>query len=148
MDPCPSARRRHSGRQDQGPPAVAFGGKPAGPMPGVAAAGGGPIICRSDTLAPEKILASHNTTPQRVGAPGGPRPIPGVVDRTRPVLAFPKVAHYTGEGSIDDAANFVAADPSNPALAPPVWLGAKYMVPGLQEVCTPEGATCTCKRAS
>jgi hypothetical protein len=31
--------------------------------------------------------------------------------RTRPVFPYPQVARYVGSGSIDDAANFVAADP-------------------------------------
>ena len=31
----------------------------------------------------------------------------GKTDRTRPRCAYPKVAKYTGSGSIDDAANFV-----------------------------------------
>ena len=42
---------------------------------------------------PNQIVASHSTN--------------GVVDRTRPICAYPKVAAYTGAGSIDDAANFV-----------------------------------------
>jgi Tannase and feruloyl esterase len=33
------------------------------------------------------------------------------VVRTRPVFPYPQVAEYDGTGSIDDAANFVAADP-------------------------------------
>ena len=43
--------------------------------------------------APETIPASHMTA--------------GVVDRTRPLCAYPKVATYKGTGSTDDAANFV-----------------------------------------
>jgi feruloyl esterase len=42
---------------------------------------------------PDRILASHATN--------------GVVDRTRPLCAYPQVAAYTGTGSVDDAANFV-----------------------------------------
>jgi feruloyl esterase len=43
--------------------------------------------------APETMIASHATA--------------GKVDRTRPLCAYPKVAAYSGSGSIDDAANFV-----------------------------------------
>jgi feruloyl esterase len=43
--------------------------------------------------APERIIASHETK--------------GVVDRTRPLCAFPKAAVYSGSGSTDDAASFV-----------------------------------------
>ena len=39
------------------------------------------------------------------------RAINGVVDRTRPLCQFPKVAIYKGSGDINDAANFVCGDP-------------------------------------
>lgn len=47
--------------------------------------------------APEILIASHSTK--------------GVVDRTRPLCVYPKVAKYKGSGSIDDAANFTCALP-------------------------------------
>jgi len=47
--------------------------------------------------APNQIIASHLTN--------------GVVDRTRPVCPYPKVAAYKGAGNIDDAANFVCKAP-------------------------------------
>lgn len=52
--------------------------------------------------APERIVASHSTA--------------GKVDRTRPVCPYPQAAKYTGKGSIDDAANFVCAPASAPAM--------------------------------
>jgi feruloyl esterase len=42
--------------------------------------------------APQSIDAAHLTA--------------GVVDRTRPLCAYPATAHYTGAGSTDDAKNF------------------------------------------
>ncbi len=48
---------------------------------------------------PETILAS------RVNADG-------VVDRTRPLCPYPRVAVYRGEGSSDDSANFVCGSPT------------------------------------
>lgn len=36
----------------------------------------------------------------------------GVVDRTRPLCAYPQVARYKGAGSTDDAANFVCSAPT------------------------------------
>jgi len=45
--------------------------------------------------APESIAASHRTD--------------GVVDRTRPLCPFGKVARWKGTGSTDDAANFACA---------------------------------------
>ncbi len=48
-------------------------------------------------IAPEGIVASHITN--------------GKVDRTRPLCPYPQVPTYKGSGSIDDAANFVCAEP-------------------------------------
>jgi len=42
--------------------------------------------------APKSVIASHLTS--------------GVVDRTRPLCVYPRVAVYDGSGSTDDAANF------------------------------------------
>jgi feruloyl esterase len=44
-------------------------------------------------VAPSQLIASHSTN--------------GVVDRTRPLCAYPQVATYRGSGSIDEAASFV-----------------------------------------
>jgi feruloyl esterase len=43
--------------------------------------------------APDRIIASHQTA--------------GKPDRTRPLCPYPQTARYQGNGSIDDAANFV-----------------------------------------
>jgi feruloyl esterase len=48
--------------------------------------------------APDQMIASHATD--------------GKVDRTRPLCAFPKVAKYSGSGSIDEAANFTCVMPT------------------------------------
>ena len=42
--------------------------------------------------APDTLIATHSQD--------------GKVDRSRPLCAYPQVAHYKGTGSIDDAANF------------------------------------------
>jgi feruloyl esterase len=47
--------------------------------------------------SPNRITASHSTD--------------GKVDRTRPLCPFPQVATHTGNGSIDDEANFVCRLP-------------------------------------
>jgi feruloyl esterase len=52
--------------------------------------------------APTRIIASHTSD--------------SVVDRTRPLCAYPQVAKYVGRGSIDDAKNFRCAAES-PAAA-------------------------------
>jgi pimeloyl-ACP methyl ester carboxylesterase len=71
--------------------------------PGMLHCGGGPGPNSFDMLAalenwvekgvaPDAVVASHATN--------------GVVDRTRPLCAYPKTAVYTGRGSTDEAANF------------------------------------------
>jgi hypothetical protein len=53
-----------------------------------------------DDVAPEQIVATKYK---------GANPSTGVA-RTRPLCAYPKVAHWKGAGSTDDAANFECAD--------------------------------------
>jgi len=48
-------------------------------------------------VAPTRVVASHATS--------------GVVDRTRPLCAFPEIARYTGTGSIDAAEHFRCQEP-------------------------------------
>jgi len=50
-------------------------------------------------IAPDQIVASHSTR--------------GVVDRTRPLCVYPKVAVHNGRGSTDDAANFACRLPQS-----------------------------------
>jgi feruloyl esterase len=77
-------------------------------VPGMQHCTGGPGTPRFDALgaleqwveqnkAPELILAGHATN--------------GLIDRTRPLCAYPLEAKYKGSGSTDDAANFVCAIP-------------------------------------
>ncbi len=77
-------------------------------VPGMQHCTGGPGPSTFDTLdaldqwvdhgkAPEQIIASHLTA--------------GKVDRTRPLCPYPQVARYKGSGSIDQAENFVCANP-------------------------------------
>jgi len=47
-------------------------------------------------IAPREIIATHSTN--------------GVVDRSRPLCPYPKVAVYKGKGDTNDAANFVCRD--------------------------------------
>jgi feruloyl esterase len=75
----------------QGPPP---GMRPPGPPPG----GPGP----AGPAGPGAF---------REGPPPGFSPGPALPPRSRPVFAYPLVARWTGKGSIDEAANFVAAAP-------------------------------------
>jgi len=53
--------------------------------------------------APDSMLAS--------------RVVDGKVVRTRPLCPYPQVARYTGQGSIDDAANFRCTSNAGPGVA-------------------------------
>ena len=77
-------------------------------VPGMLHCSGGPGPNTFDMLSalenwvekqspPERVIASHSTS--------------GVVDRTRPLCVYPKVAGYTGRGSTNDAANFTCQAP-------------------------------------
>ncbi len=48
--------------------------------------------------APDQIVAAHATN--------------RIVDRTRPLCPYPKIAVYTGAGSTDEAANFTCRAPA------------------------------------
>ena len=57
---------------------------------------------------PDMIIASQYEPPARFTGPTSD----AVLVRTRPICAFPKVAHWTGSGSSDSAANFVCEEPA------------------------------------
>ena len=60
-----------------------------------------PLRVRPLVMAPQRIIASEYDPP----AVFGPAPKAKRV-RTRPLCPWPKVAHYKGSGSTDEAANF------------------------------------------
>jgi feruloyl esterase len=78
-------------------------------LPGVGHCGGGPGPDQADFIgalerwresgtAPDQIRASHVTNNR--------------IDMTRPLCPYPQVAQYRGEGSTNDAANFVCKVPA------------------------------------
>jgi tannase/feruloyl esterase/alpha/beta hydrolase family protein len=73
------------------------------PVPGMAHCGGGVGPNAFDALAALEDWVENGTAPDSIRASHATN---GGVDRTRPLCAYPAVAHYNGAGSIDDAANF------------------------------------------
>ncbi len=62
-------------------------------------------------------------------AGSGAAPLPAVdakALRTRPVFPYPSVAEYTGHGSVDDAANYVAATGAVTDPAGYAWQGSEF----------------------
>ncbi len=77
-------------------------------VPGMQHCSGGPGPNTFDMLTALENWVEKGEAPDRVIAS---RLTAGVVDRTRPLCVYPKVAVYTGTGSTDDAANFNCKDP-------------------------------------
>jgi feruloyl esterase len=80
-------------------PGVDHGFRGAGPSPTPATLLAAIIAWVEEGRAPERLLAES-------------RDKDGKVTRTRPLFPYPQVAKYTGRGSTDDAANFVAEIPA------------------------------------
>jgi len=127
-------------------------------LPGVGHCGGGEGPSDIDLMtaimgwveqrhAPEVLIASHSSGGQRPGAAPGPGAAAAKVDRTRPIYAYPKVAQYVGKGSIDEAANFVAASPAKPWPTTFNWLGASFYSAHYELQCTATGAHFNCKKS-
>ncbi len=72
-------------------------------VPGMAHCQGGPGTDQFDKVAAVDRWVESGTKPQSIPAS---HITGGVVERTRPLCAYPATAHYTGSGSTDDASNF------------------------------------------
>jgi feruloyl esterase len=96
-------------------------------FPGGYHCGGGEGPFDVDLLSPIMAWVESDKSPQALIASHRPGPGKGEkADRTRPVFPYPLVASYTGSGSIDDAANFVAKQPAAKFNDQPDWLGAPF----------------------
>ena len=73
------------------------------PAPGMGHCGGGTGPNTFDALAALEAWTEKDTPPDSMPATHATN---GVVDRSRPLCAYPAVATYRGSGSVDDAANF------------------------------------------
>jgi len=74
------------------------------PIPGMAHCGGGPATDQFNVFSALVDWVEHAQAPDRIIATAGPAtPWP---NRTRPLCAYPSIAHYNGSGSIEDAENF------------------------------------------
>lgn len=73
-------------------------------VPGMSHCSGGPATDQFDALGALTHWVEKGEAPAQIAATAGPRsPWPG---RTRPLCAYPAVARYTGQGDINQAANF------------------------------------------
>ena len=76
--------------------------------PGVQHCSGGDGPDTMDTLSAIEKWVEQGVAPEQITAS---KIVAGKVTRTRPLCAYPKVAKYSGAGSIDDAANFTCTSP-------------------------------------
>ena len=80
------------------------------PVPGMAHCSGGPAMDQYDAFAALVDWVERGLVPDRILATAGEEtPWP---NRTRPLCPFPKQARYTGEGSVEDASNFICQTPN------------------------------------
>jgi feruloyl esterase len=77
-------------------------------VPGMFHCGGGVGTSTFDVATPLLHWVESGDAPKTIAAS---RVSGGKVVRTRPLCAYPQVAHYNGSGSIDDATNFTCAMP-------------------------------------
>jgi feruloyl esterase len=90
-------------------------------VPGMNHCSGGPATDQFDMLTPLVNWVEHGDAPGAITASArGPGNAGGVnadvpatwsPTRTRPLCPYPKVARYSGSGSIEDAANFACVSP-------------------------------------
>jgi len=76
-------------------------------VPGMGHCGGGDGTSTFDMLAALDRWVEKGQAPDQIAAS---RVKDGVTDRTRPLCPYPQVATYKGNGSIDEAANFVCKE--------------------------------------
>ncbi|XVS66633.1 tannase/feruloyl esterase family alpha/beta hydrolase [Actinosynnema sp. CA-299493] len=88
-------------------------------VPGLHHCGGGGAVTTFDPIRELLAWVERGVAPDRVVATGRA----GDAVRTRPVFPYPLTARYDGTGSIDDAANFVAAPPAGPTRDAVDWVG-------------------------
>ena len=78
-------------------------------VPGMNHCGGGPSTSLFDAFSALVQWVERDKAPDRlIGTAASDTPWPG---RTRPLCAYPQQARYKGQGSIDNAANFVCVTP-------------------------------------
>ncbi|VWD12214.1 feruloyl esterase [Burkholderia lata] len=111
-------------------------------FPGVAHCGGGQGPDVFDVLTPLMAWTESGATPGKIVA--------SIVDangnttRTRPVFPYPATARYTGSGSTDDAANFVADTPRADPYVDLHWAGEWLYSPGYEAQGRVNGAQLVC----
>jgi Tannase and feruloyl esterase len=110
-------------------------------FPGVAHCGGGAGPDRFDVLTPVMAWVEGSDVPNKIVAS---KVTDNMTTRTRPVFPYPMVARWTGAGSSDDEANFVATAPRQVQRDDFNWIGKQLYSHGYQANCQAEGSQLVC----
>lgn len=113
-------------------------------FPGVAHCGGGVGPNTFDVLTPVMAWVESGKVPGRIVASNV---LAGTVTRTRPVYPYPTVARYDGNGSVNDAANFVPYTPRTKIGPDYNWVGSRLYSHGYQTWCEAVGTKLICRPA-
>ena len=111
---------------------------------GMAHCGGGLGPNVFDALTPVMAWVESGTMPGAIIASIVDQ-TSGAVTRTRPVFPYPQVARYTGTGSTDTAANFVAYTPQTEPPVDDAWIGAPLYSSGYESQCGVLGSKMACQ---
>ncbi|HSD38928.1 MAG TPA: tannase/feruloyl esterase family alpha/beta hydrolase [Rhodocyclaceae bacterium] len=115
-------------------------------LPGVTHCGGGEGPDTIELLQPLMAWVEGRVEPGKVITS---KVVGGVVTRTRPVFPYPAVARYVGNGSINDAVNFVAATPYyHERHDEGDWEGKDLFSHGYQANCKAVGTQLVCNPSS
>jgi feruloyl esterase len=94
-------------------------------FPGLYHCAGGDGPSDFDILTPLMTWVESGEAPEEIVASRG------TAARSRPVFAYPQVAHYDGHGPVDAAASFVAGAALVKSPRAYAWEGAKFMMPDI-----------------
>jgi Tannase and feruloyl esterase len=118
-------------------------------LPGVYHSAGGPKGANIDFLSALIRWAEDGVRPDKVvvGYRNGPT-LDAPVPRMRPVFPYPSIAAYTGQGDVNDAANYVRSQAAQNLNDTYEWLGLKNYRPGQQVSCEQNGLSFVCGKAA
>jgi Tannase and feruloyl esterase len=104
--------------------------------PGVYHCNGGPVVAASDYLTALIQWVEDGVRPGKINYAyrAGPADSDPIV-KTRPVFPYPAVAHYGGNGDVNDAASYVAGAYADRPRDRYEWVGLPYE-PGNQKKCS------------
>jgi Tannase and feruloyl esterase len=110
-------------------------------LPGVYHCAGAPNAALMDFLTPLMSWVEDHASPGRTVisylASGDAS---SAVTRTRPVYPYPANTAYTGQGSVNDAANYVSSPPTQGVSDVLDWAGLMHYTPAWQWWCSSKGS--------